>query len=234
MTSKTTYRILLAEDEENFGAVLKNYLELSGYEVSLANNGLAAEKLFHKATFDLCILDIMMPIKDGFSLAESIRKKDNTVPFIFLTAKTLKEDIIKGYELGADDFIHKPFDTQVLIYKIKAILNRKKIKTPSSEELTIGKFIFNPKMRYLLFGEERKKLSPKEVSLLKYLVAYKNDILPREIALKDIWQNDDYFTKRSMDVYIAKLRKYLKADPSVEIVNIHSNGYMLKVEEIEH
>lgn len=230
MTSKTTYRILLAEDEENFGVVLKNYLELSGYEVSLATNGVEAETLFHETSFDLCILDIMMPKKDGFSLAESIRKSDRSIPFIFLTAKTLKEDIIKGYELGADDFIHKPFDTQVLIYKIKAILNRKKLKTPDSEELTIGKFIFNPKMRYLLFGEERKKLSPKEVALLKYLVAYKNDILPREIALKDIWQHDDYFTKRSMDVYIAKLRKYLKADPSVEIINIHSNGYMLKVE----
>lgn len=231
MSQTATYHILLAEDEENFGAVLKNYLELSGYTVTLATNGQEADDFFKKSNFDLCILDIMMPKKDGFSLAESIRKQDKNIPLIFLTAKTLKEDIIKGYELGADDFIHKPFDTQVLIYKIKAILNRKKVKSPVQEEYTIGQFVFNPKMRYLLNGEERRKLSPKEVALLKYLLEYKNDILPRELALKDIWQNDDYFTKRSMDVYIAKLRKYLKADPNIEIVNIHSNGYMLKVEE---
>lgn len=231
MAKTTKHHILLAEDEENFGAVLKNYLELSGYEVTLATNGEIAEQYFKSSQFDLCILDIMMPKKDGFSLAESIRQKDKNIPLIFLTAKTLKEDIIKGYELGADDFIHKPFDTQVLIYKIKAILNRKKIKLSNKEEFTIGKFVFNAKMRYLLLGEERRKLSPKEVALLKYLVDYKNDILPREIALNDIWQNDDYFTKRSMDVYIAKLRKYLKADPKIEIINIHGNGYMLKIEE---
>ena len=232
MTEQKTYRILLAEDEENFGAVLKNYLELSGYEVSLAVNGLEAEKRFEKDRFDLCILDIMMPLKDGFSLAESIRKKDTQVPFIFLTAKTLKEDIIKGYQLGADDFIHKPFDTQVLIYKIKAILNRKKQEQNQApiEEYQIGNFVFNPKMRFLKDSNEQRKLSPKEVALLEYLVKYKNDILPREIALKGIWNNDDYFTKRSMDVYIAKLRKYLRADERIEIVNIHSNGYMLKID----
>jgi len=224
-------RILLVEDDPNFGTVLKDYLMLNDYSVSLAKDGLEGLIMFKNDEFDICILDVMMPRKDGFSLAKDIRITNKEIPIIFLTAKTMKEDVLKGYEVGADDYLNKPFDSEVLLYKIKAILQRKEIDTSSEDEqheFKIGKFHLNSKLRHLSFdGGELRKLSPKENKLLKMLVLHLNDLMPRELALTKIWRDDNYFTSRSMDVYIAKLRKYLKEDPSVEIINIHGEGFRL-------
>ena len=173
----------------------------------------------------------MMPRKDGFSLAEDIRSTDKEVPIIFLTAKTLKEDVLRGYQVGADDYLNKPFDSEVLLHKIKVILQRKekeKSKESDQFEFVVGRFAFNSKLRHLsLDGGEAQKLSPKESKLLRMLVIHKNDLMPRELALTKIWRDDNYFTSRSMDVYIAKLRKYLKPDENVEILNIHGEGFRL-------
>jgi len=225
-------KILLVEDDPNFGTVLKDYLALNDYIVTLAKDGIEGLIMFKNSTFDLCILDVMMPRKDGFSLAQDIRTTDKEVPIIFLTAKTLKEDVLKGYSVGADDYLNKPFDSEVLLYKIKAILQRKESdKSADSEqfEFTIGQFFFNSKLRHLSIGKngEPQKLSPKESKLLRMLAIHKNDLMPRELALTKIWRDDNYFTSRSMDVYIAKLRKYLRVDEGVEILNIHGEGFRL-------
>jgi len=225
-------RILLVEDDPNFGIVLKDYLGLNDYHVTHAKDGIEGLIMFKNNSYDLCILDVMMPRKDGFSLAQDIRATDKEVPIIFLTAKTLKEDVLKGYSVGADDYLNKPFDSEVLLYKIKAILQRKDSdKSSDSEqyEFVIGKFSFNSKLRHLSIGEkgEPHKLSPKESKLLRMLAIHKNDLMPRELALTKIWRDDNYFTSRSMDVYIAKLRKYLKADEHVEILNIGGEGFRL-------
>lgn len=224
-------RILLVEDDPNFGTVLKDYLSLNDYNVTHAKDGLEGLIMFKNDDFDLCILDVMMPRKDGFSLAKDIRAANSEIPIIFLTAKTMKEDVLKGYQSGADDYLNKPFDSEVLLYKIKAILQRKETEKNTEEEsfeFTIGKFEFNSKLRHLTFDEgEPQKLSPKESKLLKMLAIYKNDLMPRELALTKIWRDDNYFTSRSMDVYIAKLRKYLKEDENVEILNIHGEGFRL-------
>ena len=225
-------RILLVEDDPNFGIVLKDYLGLNDYHVTHAKDGIEGLIMFKNNSYDLCILDVMMPRKDGFSLAQDIRATDKEVPIIFLTAKTLKEDVLKGYSVGADDYLNKPFDSEVLLYKIKAILQRKDSdKSSDSEqfEFVIGQFFFNSKLRHLSIGEngEPQKLSPKESKLLKMLAIHKNDLMPRELALTKIWRDDNYFTSRSMDVYIAKLRKYLKSDENVEILNIHGEGFRL-------
>ncbi|MBN4082857.1 MAG: DNA-binding response regulator [Lutibacter sp.] len=224
-------RILLVEDDPNFGTVLKDYLSLNDYKVTLAKDGLEGLIMFKNDDYDLCILDVMMPRKDGFSLAKDIRGTNLDVPIIFLTAKTMKEDVLKGYQAGADDYLNKPFDSEVLLYKIKAILQRKEGEQNVEEEtfeFNIGKFNFNSKLRHLAFeNEEPQKLSPKESKLLKMLAIYKNDLMPRELALTKIWRDDNYFTSRSMDVYIAKLRKYLKLDVNVEILNIHGEGFRL-------
>ena len=224
-------RILLVEDDPNFGTVLKDYLSLNDYDVTLAKDGLEGLIMFKNDDYDLCILDVMMPRKDGFSLAKDIRSTNSEVPIIFLTAKTMKEDVLKGYQAGADDYLNKPFDSEVLLYKIKAILQRKEGEQNVEEEtfeFNIGKFSFNSKLRHLAFeNEEAQKLSPKESKLLKMLAIYKNDLMPRELALTKIWRDDNYFTSRSMDVYIAKLRKYLKSDENVEILNIHGEGFRL-------
>ena len=224
-------RILLVEDDPNFGTVLKDYLMLNDYNVTHAKDGLEGLIMFKNDDFDLCILDVMMPRKDGFSLAQDIRSTNSEVPIIFLTAKTMKEDVLKGYQVGADDYLNKPFDSEVLLYKIKAILQRKETEKSGEEdtfEFKIGKFDFNSKLRHLAFdGGEVQKLSPKESKLLKMLAVYKNDLMPRELALTKIWRDDNYFTSRSMDVYIAKLRKYLKSDENVEILNIHGEGFRL-------
>jgi two-component system, OmpR family, response regulator len=228
-------RILLVEDDPNFGTVLKDYLSLNDYKVTLAKDGLEGLIMFKNDDFDLCILDVMMPRKDGFSLAKDIRSTNSEVPIIFLTARTMKEDVLKGYQSGGDDYLNKPFDSEVLLYKIKAILQRKETEQTIEEdvfEYKIGKFEFNSKLRHLSFdGGEIQKLSPKESKLLKLLATHKNDLMPRELALTKIWRDDNYFTSRSMDVYIAKLRKYLKPDPNVEILNIHGEGFRL-VEKI--
>ncbi len=224
-------RILLVEDDPNFGTVLKDYLSLNDYNVTHAKDGLEGLIMFKNDDYDLCILDVMMPRKDGFSLAKDIRSSNSEVPIIFLTAKTMKEDVLKGYQAGADDYLNKPFDSEVLLYKIKAILQRKENDENVEEdifEFKIGKFDFNSKLRHLSFdGGESQKLSPKESKLLKMLALHKNDLMPRELALTKIWRDDNYFTSRSMDVYIAKLRKYLKSDEDVEILNIHGEGFRL-------
>ena len=226
-------RILLVEDDPNFGTVLKDYLSLNDYKVTLAKDGLEGLIMFKNDDFDLCILDVMMPRKDGFSLAKDIRSTNSEVPIIFLTARTMKEDVLKGYQSGGDDYLNKPFDSEVLLYKIKAILQRKETEQNIEEdvfEYKIGKFEFNSKLRHLSYdGGEIQKLSPKESKLLKLLATHKNDLMPRELALTKIWRDDNYFTSRSMDVYIAKLRKYLKPDVNVEILNIHGEGFRLVV-----
>ena len=226
-------KILLVEDDPNFGTVLKDYLTLNDYTVSHAKDGLEGLIMFKNDDYDICILDVMMPRKDGFSLAKDIRSTNAEVPIIFLTAKTMKEDVLKGYEVGADDYLNKPFDSEVLLYKIKAILQRKESDNNHEDEqfeFQIGKFHLNSKLRHLSFdGGEPRKLSPKENKLLKMLALHLNDLMPRELALTKIWRDDNYFTSRSMDVYIAKLRKYLKDDPNVEIINIHGEGFRLIV-----
>ncbi len=228
-------KILLVEDDQNFGAVLKEYLMLNDFEVTLAKNGMEGFEKYKKDNFDLCILDVMMPYKDGYTLAKEIREKNKEIPLIFLTAKSMKEDVLKGYKVGADDYLNKPFDSDVLLMKIKAIMHRKatEVKTDFTKfEFEIGKFHLNSKLRYLTFGnDEPIKLSPKENELLKMLILHENDLMPRELALTKIWRDDNYFTSRSMDVYIAKLRKYLKVDENVEILNIHGEGFRLVIKK---
>jgi DNA-binding response OmpR family regulator len=226
-------RLLLVEDEENFGSVLKNYLELSGYSVDLAEDGNVGVSKFKGGNYDLCILDVMMPFKDGFTVAREIRSKNKKVPIIFLTAKGEKEDQLKGYRAGGDDYLTKPFDTEVLLIKLERILERSRGEIRSeNEELSIGRFTFNPSTRILAINGAEDRLSPKEGKLLHLLCKYQNSTLPRQIALIEIWNNDDYFATRSMDVYIAKLRKKLNQDPSIEIENIHSSGYLLRINTI--
>lgn len=228
-------KILLAEDDTNLGMVLKNYLELNDYEVELCRDGILALAAFRREKFDICLLDIMMPNMDGFKLAEEIRDVDPDIPLFFLSAKTMKEDIIQGYKLGADDYISKPFDSELLLLKIKAILKRNQELNSKEEEtfeFSIGSYAFNSRLRTLQKeGAESHTLSPKENELLHMLCEHKNDLLPREVALKKIWGSDTYFNGRSMDVYIAKLRKYLKEDTNIEIVNIHGNGFRLVVKD---
>ncbi|MFM1828449.1 MAG: hypothetical protein RL624_690 [Bacteroidota bacterium] len=229
---KEKNKVLLVEDDTNFGQVLKNYLELNDFVVELCRDGILGLAAYRKERFDICLLDVMMPNMDGFALAEEIRNVDPEVPLFFLSAKSLKEDILTGYKLGADDYITKPFDSEVLLHKIKAVLKRNQElqeKQHGQFEFTIGNYHFNSKLRILTIGENSVTLSPKENELLLMLAEYKNDLLLRENALKRIWGSDTYFNGRSMDVYIAKLRKYLKDDASVEIVNIHGNGFRLVV-----
>ncbi len=221
--------ILLVEDDLNFGTLLNDFLNLHSYHVVLAKNGIEGLEKFKNSSFDLCILDVMLPFKDGFSLAKDIREIDKDVPLFFLTAKTLKDDVLRGYKIGADDYLTKPFDSEILLFKIKSIFKRKKlIKNQEIEkfEFEFAKFRFNSKLRTLQYKTEKPvKLSPKENQLLKMLLGYVNDLMPRELALVKIWNDDNYFTSRSMDVYIAKIRKYLSKDPSIEIENIHGRGF---------
>jgi len=226
-------KILLCEDDTNLGMVLKNYLELNDYDVTLERDGKLGLAAFQREKFDICLLDVMMPNMDGFTLAEEIRDVNPDVPLFFLSAKTMKDDIIQGYKLGADDYITKPFDSEVLLHKIKAILKRNEEmhREEVNAEFDLGRYHFNPRLRELTIDGKVQTLSPKENELLKMLSEYKNDLLSREIALKKIWGSDTYFNGRSMDVYIAKLRKYLKEDSALEIVNIHGNGFRLVVSE---
>ncbi len=227
----TKGKILLCEDDTNLGSVLKNYLELNDYDVVLERDGRLGLAAFQREKFDLCLLDVMMPNMDGFTVAEEIRDVDPDIPLFFLSAKTMKEDIIQGYKLGADDYITKPFDSEVLLLKIKAILKRNEEQNRESTNLEydLSTYHFNPKLRELSHSGQTQTLSPKENELLKMLSEHKNDLLPREQALKKIWGSDTYFNGRSMDVYIAKLRKYLRDDSNIEIVNIHGNGFRLVV-----
>jgi len=226
-----TNRILLVEDDQNFGDVLRSYLEMHEYHVTLATDGVAGYEAYKKGEFDLCIFDVMMPKKDGFTLAKEIREEDKEVPIIFLTAKTLKEDVLQGFKIGADDYIAKPFNSEELLYRVQAILKRSQSKPDPKDEVkefSLGNYHFNYPLRQLsLNGNDPEKLSPKEAHLLRLFCIYKNDVLQRSEALTKIWGEDNYFTARSMDVFVTKLRKYLKADENLEIVNIHGNGFRL-------
>ena len=222
-------KIFLVEDDLSFGSVLKSYLELNDFSVEWVDDGKYAMERFRKASYDICILDIMLPNVDGFTIAEEIRKINGKVPIVFLTAKKLKEDQLKGYGAGADDYITKPFDTDILLCKIKAILTRNEMSLPEKDVYEIGRFIFNSKLRILTIADKEIKMSPKEGQLLEMLAQNPNGLISREVALKKIWGSDDYFTARSMDVYITKLRKYLSDDPSLNIKNIHGSGFQLTI-----
>jgi len=231
---KSNKRILLVEDDPNFGRILKDYLTINNYEVSLAVNGIEGFEKFNRSDFDLCILDIMMPFKDGLTLAKEIREVNELIPLIFLTAKNLKDDVLKGYKIGADDYLTKPFDSEILLAKIKSILNRKSNVYNNEQdtfEFEFGDFNFNSKLRILTHKDgDSYKLSPKENQLLKMLVLNFDDLLPRDIALNKIWRDANYFTSRSMDVYVTKLRKIFKEDDGIQILNSHGKGFKLLFE----
>jgi len=223
-------KILLAEDELNFGAVLESYLKLAKMDVTWCKNGKEAFSKLKSQEFDLCILDIMMPEMDGMTLAKEIKNYRKELPFIFLTAKSMKEDILKGFKIGADDYLTKPFDSEILLEKIKVILRKKSsIEQSISKQIYhLGTFSFTPSNRILKGPMSEKRLSPKEAELLEELCLSKDGVLSRSRALTKIWGEDNYFTARSMDVYIAKLRKYLSEEPRIEIINIHGNGFEFK------
>jgi two-component system, OmpR family, response regulator len=227
-------RIFLVEDDLNFGSVMRSFLEMNDLYVDWVNDGKGAVDAFLKGYYDLCVLDVMLPHVDGFTIGAEIKRHKPATPIIYLTAKSLKEDIIKGFKTGADDYITKPFDSEVLIYKIKAILKRNPFAPAENDaeaSVAIGRFQFDFKKRLLTFDDGvQTKLSPKEADLLFFLYQNKNNVLDRNFTLEKIWGETGYFTARSMDVYITKLRKYLKADPSLEINNIHGSGYILKME----
>ena len=238
-TTHTNPRILLVEDDPNFGDVLRSYLEMNDYDVTLATDGMAGLEAFRKGgRFNLCVLDVMMPKKDGFSLAKDIREKDTEVPIVFLTARTMKEDVLQGFKLGADDYISKPFNSEELLMRIQAVLKRSAPKADPRDEIkefSIGNYSFNYPLRTLILegqnADESVKLSPKEAELLRIFCKSINEVVPRKDALIKIWGQDDYFTARSMDVFITKLRKVLSGDPRIELSNIHSNGFLLSVKE---
>ncbi len=227
-------KILLCEDDENLGMLLREYLQAKGFITELCADGEAGYKAFLKAKYDICVLDVMMPKKDGFTLAKEIRNTNQDVPIIFLTAKTLKEDILEGFKIGADDYITKPFSMEELVFRIEAIIRRTKgKKNKESTVYHIGNFTFDTQKQLLCLGDEQRKLTTKENELLALLCSHANEILQRDFALKTIWIDDNYFNARSMDVYITKLRKHLKDDPQIEIINIHGKGYKLIAPETE-
>lgn len=229
MTEKT--RILLCEDEQSLGMLLREYLNAKGYDTELCPDGEAGYRAFLKSHFDICILDVMMPKKDGLTLARDIKQTNPETPIVFLTAKTLKEDVLEGFKVGADDYITKPFSMEELTMRIEAILRRvRSRKMTEQEECRLGKFIYETKKQLLRCPDgEIRKLTTKESELLFLLYQHANEVLQREFALKTIWADDNYFNARSMDVYITKLRKHLKDDPNVEIINVHGKGYKLVI-----
>ena len=225
-----TIKILLCEDDENLGMLLREYLQAKGYSTVLCPDGEQGFKEFTKNKYDIAVLDVMMPKKDGFPLAQDIRQANADLPIIFLTAKTLKEDILEGFKIGADDYITKPFSMEELVFRVEAILRRVRgKKTKESTLYHIGKFVFDTQKQLLTIGDQQTKLTTKENELLALLCSHANEILQRDFALKTIWIDDNYFNARSMDVYITKLRKHLKDDDQIEIINIHGKGYKLIV-----
>jgi DNA-binding response OmpR family regulator len=227
---KNPIRILLAEDDRNLGNILKNYLDAKGYSTTLCINGQEATDAFKGGFFDFCILDIMMPVKDGFAVAAEIRAVDKKVPILFLTAKAMQEDKLKGFEAGADDYMTKPFSMEELLMRMMAILRRTEDPSKQMEgdaTYQIGKFVFDYNRQTLIIQGKEQKLTSKEAGLLRLLCSNANEVLERSTALNKIWQDDSYFNARSMDVYIVKLRKYLKGDPSVELINVHGIGFKL-------
>lgn len=229
--SKTKFKILLAEDDINLGSLLVDYLEAEGFYVKLCRDGEIALKSFQGHSFDLCLLDVMMPKLDGFSLAKGIRTKDKKIPIIFITAKSLKEDKLKGYGLGADDYITKPFDEEELLWKIKAVIrriteNKSEIKT---EIISLGKFTFDYNNQSLIIEGKTKRITEKESEILNYLSSHRNNVIKREDLLKNLWGENDYFIGRSLDVFITKIRKYLKEDTSLSIENVFGVGFIFNV-----
>jgi two-component system, OmpR family, response regulator len=222
-------KILLAEDDNNLGLLLRNYLNVKKYETTLCVNGREALGIFPQGGFDICILDIMMPEMDGLTLAKEIRKIRPEIPVIFLTAKNQKEDVIEGFKTGADDYITKPFSMEELLYRIEAIFRRvtEPVVHKKEELYSIGEYSFDTLKQLLSYKGNTVKLTTKESELLELLCRHKNEVLERNYALKAIWIDDNYFNARSMDVYITKLRKYLKKDSSVKILNVHGKGYKL-------
>ncbi len=228
---KENLKILLAEDDLNLGVLLVDYLETEGFDVKLCKDGELALKAFENNQFDLCLLDVMMPKKDGFSVATEIRAKNKKIPIIFITAKSLKTDKLKGYGLGADDYITKPFDEEELVWKIKAVIRR--VPSTKSEDKTeiikIGKYTFDFTNQSLIIGGKAKRITEKESDILKYLSAHRNNVIKREEMLKDLWGENDYFLGRSLDVFITKIRKYLKEDTDLSIENVFGVGFIFNV-----
>ena len=225
-------KILFAEDDVNLGKVLTTYLTGKGYQIHHATNGEIAFEMFCKGDFDICIIDVMMPLMDGFTLAQEIRKQDKKIPIIFLTAKTLKEDILEGFmdkilglEYGADDYITKPFSIDVLLARIQALLRRTTNQEPEESIIQLGSIQFDKKRQLLVINGEERKITTREAELLQMLLEKKNDVLERGYALKKIWGDDSYYNARNMDVYITKLRKYFKSEPSIQIINVHGIGF---------
>jgi two-component system OmpR family response regulator len=232
MEANDKTKILLAEDDSNLGSLLKEYLEAKNYITVWAKNGKEAADLFKKNSFDLCLLDVMMPMKDGFTLAKEIRALNKTVPVVFLTAKSMKEDAIEGFNAGADDYITKPFSMEELLLRLNAILRRTKNQSSADDsikEFDIGIYHFDCGNQKLTWNKKEQSLTTKEADLLRLLCLHKNDILDRNLALNSIWKDDNYFNSRSMDVFVTKLRKYLKDDPKVEIINVHGKGFKLLI-----
>lgn len=219
--------ILLVEDNETLGYILKEYLELKSFSVTLAKDGVAGLKQFKKRAFDLCILDIMMPQKDGFSLARELKTHDPDVPIIFLTAKSLKVDVLKGFDLGADDYIIKPVEEEELVARVKAVLRRSAQEDPAAATYAIGKYTFDFFNQKLILEDSERVLTEREAKVLQLLCNHKGKLLSRQKVLKSVWNNSDYFTRRSMDVFISRLRKYLSGDPSIQISNVYGSGFIL-------
>ncbi len=234
MNMEDNIKIMLCEDDENLGMLLREYLQAKGFSAELFPDGEAGYRAFTKQKYDICILDVMMPKKDGFTLAHEIRQSNADVPIIFLTAKQLKEDILEGFKIGADDYITKPFSMEELVFRVEAILRRVRgKKNKESSIYKVGNFTFDTQKQLLSIGEKQTKLTTKENELLALLCSHANEILQRDFALKTIWIDDNYFNARSMDVYITKLRKHLKDDPQIEIINIHGKGYKLIIPDEE-
>lgn len=232
--SNEKIKVLLAEDDPNLGMLLREYLNAKGYETTLAENGKIAYEVFMQGGFDICILDVMMPIKDGFTVAEEIRQTDKKVPIIFLTAKSMKDDKLKGFTVGADDYITKPFSMDELLMRIQAILRRtipEVGKAKKRDNIKVGNFIFDYDKQVLKLGDDEQRLTTKEANLLLMFCENRYDVLDRNYALNKVWGDDNYYNSRSMDVYIAKLRKYLSLDPEVELVNVHGKGFKLLAKE---
>lgn len=226
------HKLLIVEDDPNLGQILNDYLNLKGFKATLCRNGEEGFKAYLSGRFDMCILDIMMPKKDGFSLAADIRERDNQMPIIFLTAKSMKEDAIKGFKIGADDYVTKPFSMEELLLRIKAVLKRSNNESKAeniSNSYQIGSILFEVDKQRLLVGENETKLTTKEAQLLEFFCRHMGQVVPRNIALKNVWGDDSYFNARSMDVYIAKLRKHLKIDEKVQLITVHREGFKLFV-----
>jgi DNA-binding response OmpR family regulator len=226
-------RVLLAEDDENLGNLLKEYLKARNFEAELCTDGEKALKNLQRNQYDICILDVMMPNMDGFTVAREIRRLNNDIPIIFLTAKSMKDDVLEGFSSGADDYLTKPFSMEELIFRIEAILRRTQNRNNMEQKVfQLAGYIFDSEKQTLTYNDRVQKLTTKESELLRLLCLHKNSVLERNFALKAIWSDDNYYNARSMDVYITKLRKYLKEEPAIQILNIHGKGFKLIVPEL--